>query len=290
MKGIEAVELRTYAKIIWRYIWLVALIVGIVAAYSGYQYYKLRKIPGALTAYSSNISLQIGLDATTRGDPNPADNVTVSEALADTLAMGPILSSREFCTDISQQIGRDMNEIQQRYGAQADLGAGNNWQNPGDTTLSALAGALSATRTHSVVTITVNWNTAAGSWAIANAIGELSSARMGQYLDYVVATNLTRNTTPGNYIQPEVSARVVSAASTPASVPGSSASKLTLLILLVVIALAVAIALAFLLDYLDDRLRTREDVTDLFQLPVYGEVPRAPAPGHLLRTRNGSAI
>ncbi|MGH2506389.1 MAG: hypothetical protein ACRDHZ_03085, partial [Ktedonobacteraceae bacterium] len=72
-------ELRTYAKIIWRYIWLVVLIVGVVAAYSGYQYYKLRKTPGALTAYNSTISLQIGLDATTKGDPNPADNVTVSE-------------------------------------------------------------------------------------------------------------------------------------------------------------------------------------------------------------------
>lgn len=277
-------ELRTYAKIIWRYIWLVALIVGVVTVYSGYQYYKLRKIPGALTAYSSSISLQIGLDATTRGDPNPADNVTVSEALADTLTMGPILSSREFCLDISHQIGQDMNEIQQRYGAHADLGANNDWQSPDDGTLSAIAGALNATRTHSVVTITVNWSTVAGSWAIANAIGELSSSRIGQYLDYVVATDYTHNTTTGNYIQPEVSARVVSAASTPGQVPGSSASKLALLILLVVIALAMAIALAFLLDYLDDRIRTKEDITDLFQLPVYGEVPHAPTPGRLVRT------
>ncbi len=281
-------ELRTYAKIIWRYIWLVALIVGVVAAYSGYQYYKLRKIPGALTAYNSNISLQIGLDATTKGDPNPADNVTVSEALADTLVMGPILSSREFCTDISHQIGQDMNEIEQRYPG-TDLG-NTNWQNPTDSTVSAIASALTSTRSHSVVTISVNWSTVAGSWAIANAIGELSSSRMGQYLDYVVATNFTRSTATGNYIQPEVSARVISAASVPGKVPGSSASKLTLLILLVVVALAIALALAFLLDYLDDRIRTKEDVTDLFQLPVYGEVPHAPTPGRIARTRSQPVV
>lgn len=284
-------ELRTYAKIIWRYIWLVALLVGVVGAYSGYQYYKLRKTPGALTAYNSNISLQIGLDATTRGDPNPADNVTVSEALADTLVMGPILSSREFCTDIAHQIGQDMvtGEIQQRY-PDADLGANNNWQNPSNSTISAIAGALTATRSHSVVTISVDWSTPAGAWAIANAIGEIGSSRMGQYLDYVVATNFTHNTTTGNYIQPEVSARVVSAASLPVGVPGSSASKLTLLILLVLVALAIAIALAFLLDYLDDRIRTKEDVADLFQLPVYGDLPRAPTPGRLARARSEPVV
>jgi hypothetical protein len=275
------VELRTYAKIIWRYIWLLIVIVGIVAAYSGYQYYKLRKTPGALTAYNSNISLQIGLEATTQGDANPSDNETVASVLADTLVSGPILTSNEFSTAISQQIGLDMGEIQQRYGANADLG---NWQTP-----SAIAGALSATRTDSLVTISVNWSTAAGAWAITNAIGEVSTARIGQYLGYVIATNSTRPST-GSYAQPEVSARIISAASAPGTVPGSSTSKVTVLVLLVVIALAIAIALAFLLDYLDDRLRTKEDVLDLFPWPVYGEVPHAPAPGHLSNARGESIV
>lgn len=282
MKGIEAVELRTYARIIWRYIWLVVLIVGVVAAYSGYQYYKLHKTAGALSGYSSSISLQIGLVASTRGDPNPADAVTVSETLADTLVSGPILSSREFSSDLSRQIGQDMSEIQQRY-PNADLG---NWQDP-----NALAGALSAVRVDSVVTISVNWSTAAGAWAIANAVGEVSSARMGQYLDYVVATDYTHTSTAtGAYVQPEVSARVISAASTVTSVPGTSASKVTLLVLLIVIALIVAIALAFLLDYLDDRIHSKEDIRDLFQLPIYGEVPHAPIPGHSTRPDSKSVV
>ncbi len=272
-------ELRSYAKIIWRYIWLIVLIVGLVALYSGYQYYKLRKTPGALTGYSSNISLQIGLVATTRGDLNPADNVTVSEALADTLVLGPILSSREFCNDISHQIGQDMSVIQQHY-PNPDLG---NYLDPG-----ALAGALSATRVHSLVTISVNWSTAAGAWAISNAIGEIATDRIGQYLDYVVATDYTHTSTGGAYVQPEVSARVISAASLPGAVPGTSASKLTLLVLLIVIALAIGIALAFLLDYLDDRIRSKEDLKDLFPLPIYGEVPHAPAPGHSAVIRSES--
>lgn len=257
-------ELRAYAKIIWRYIWLVVVIVGIVAAYSGYQYYKLRKTPGALTAYNSNISIQLGLVAPSNGNINPADKVTVSEAVADTLVSGQVYEYKSFCSDISHQIGQDMSQIQQMY-PNADLG---NWQDAG-----AIAGALSATRTHSVVTFSVNWNTAAGAWAIANAIGEITSARMGQYLDY-----------------PEISAHIVSAVSTPASIPGSSASKPTLLALLVLIALAIAIALAFLLDYLDDRIRSKEDIKDLFHLPIYGEVPRAPMPGHSARARGKSAV
>ncbi|HEY3991411.1 MAG TPA: hypothetical protein VGM01_00905 [Ktedonobacteraceae bacterium] len=272
-------ELRSYAKIIWRYIWLIVLIVGLVALYSGYQYYKLRKTSGALTGYNSNISVQIGLVATTKGDINPADNVTVSEALADTLTTGPILSSREFCSDISRQIGEDMSVIQQHY-PNPDLG---NYQDPG-----VIAGALSATRAHSLVTISVNWSTAAGAWAISNAIGEITTSRIGQYLDYVVATDYTHPSTSGTFIQPEVSARIISAASVPGMVPGSSASKLTELVLLIVIALAIGIALAFLLDYLDDRIRSKEDIKDLFPLPIYGEVPHAPVPGHTGGTRDGS--
>lgn len=273
-------ELRTYAKIIWRYMWLVVLIVVVVAAYSGYQYYKLRMTPGALTAYSSDISVQIGLVATDAANTNPADEETVSQTLAETLVSGPILSSSSFCSALSQQIGKDMSKIQEQFGANPDLGS---W-----TDLSAIASALTSIHTDSLVTVTVHWNTPAGAWALANAFGEVATAKIGQYLDYVVAANYTHTTPSGTAVQPQVSARVISAASLPGTIAGSAASKVTLLELLVIIALAMAIALAFLLDYLDDRLRTKEDVTDLFQLPVCGEVPHAPTPGHSPSGRNGS--
>jgi capsular polysaccharide biosynthesis protein len=261
------VELRTYWTIIWRSIWVVALVVGVVALYVGYQYYHLRKTP---EAYSSNITIQIGLQASSKGDQNNANYVTVSEALADAFATGPILSSNEFDKDISNQIDLDKNLIEQRYGVNADLG---DWHNAG-----AIGQAINAVRVHSLVTVNVTWNTPAGAWAIANAVGEVSVAKLGTYLDYVVSNNATRSTTD-NFVQPLVSARVITSATDAALVPGSASSKVTPLVLLLLVALAIGIALAFLLDYLDDRIRSKTEVTQLLSLPIYAEVPRAPSPG-----------
>src|SRR5437660_5784874 len=122
-------ELRAYWTIIWRRIWIVALVVGVVALYVGYQYYHLRKTPGALTAYRSHITIQVGLQAAPNSiDTNNADNVVVSEALADALINSPILSSKEFDTQVSQQIANDMSQITQKYHSNVDLG---DWQNIG---------------------------------------------------------------------------------------------------------------------------------------------------------------
>jgi hypothetical protein len=265
------VELRTYWSIIWRRIWVVVVIVGVVGLYVGYQYYHLRKTPGALKAFSSAITIQVGLQSTAKGDPNNADYVTVSEALADTLTTGPILTSHEFDQDVSDQIGQDMGLINQRYGANADLG---DWHNAG-----AIGGALNAVRVHSLVTITTTWATDAGAWAIANAVGEVSAAQMGVFLDYVVTADPSHSSTSATFVQPAVSARVITSATSPATVAGTSSSKVILLIALLLVSLAIAIALTFLLDYLDDRLRSKEQVTHLLQLPVLGDLPRAPTPG-----------
>jgi len=258
------VELRTYWTIIWRRIWLVALIVIVVGLFAAYQYYHLRKTPGALKAYSSSITLQIGLQNTQNNNNNAESIDVVSENLADSLATGPILTSHEFDTDVSNQIGQDMAEITQRYGNNPDLG---DWQNAG-----AIGGALNAVRVHSLVTVTATWSTLPGAWAIANAVGEVSASRIGVYL-------------AGDSAQPPATAYIVSHATDPATVPGTSANRVTLLILLVLVALIVGIALAFLLDYLDDRIRTKDEVAHLLELPVFAEVPRAPTPGRSVTKR-----
>jgi capsular polysaccharide biosynthesis protein len=269
MKGQnDTVELRAYWTIIWRRIWLVALIVGVVVLYIGYQVYHLRKAPGGLTAYQSSITFQVGLLATTRGtDPSYADNVTVSEALADTLVLGPVLTSKEFDTEVSHQVGLDMGQIVQRYGPNPDLG---NWQ---DT--SAIGAALNATRVHSLVTVNVTWSSLAGAWAIAHAIGEVCANDLGTYLNYVIANNATQ--TSGGIVQPAVSARVISNATDPVKVAGTIADKALMFALLLFVALIVGIALAFLADYLDERIYSKDEATSLLQLPIYGELPRAPA-------------
>ena len=246
------------------------LVVGVVALYAGYKYYQLRKTPGALTAYSSAVTIQIGLQPTSNGDTNSADYVTVSESLADVFVTGPILTSHQFDQDISNQINQDRGQIEQHYGASADLG---NVQNPG-----AIGQALSASRVHSLVTINATWITPAGAWAIANAVGEVSAAKMGNYLSYVITSNVTHATT-GSSVLPTVEARVIGSAANASVVPGSSSSKVTLYILLVLLALVIGIALAFLLDYLDDRIRSKDEVSHLLGLPIYAEVPRAPVPG-----------
>jgi protein tyrosine kinase modulator len=241
------VELRAYWTIIWRRIWLIALVVVVVALYAGYKYYQLRRIPGALTAYSSSITIQIGLQG--QGDTSNAADVTATEALADEFATGPILTSHEFDQDVLNQIDQD--------GAGADLGN----VNP-----AAIGQALSASATHSLVSINATWNTSAGATAVANAVGEVSEAKMGNYLG-------------GSLVQPAVAARVISSATTAGAVPGPSSSKVTLYILLVLLALVIGIALAFLLDYLDDRIRDKDEVAHLLGVPIYAEVPSAPVPG-----------
>jgi capsular polysaccharide biosynthesis protein len=261
------VELRAYWTIIWRRAWLVALVVGVVALYVGYQYYHLRKTPGALIVYSSNVTVQIGL----AGSPNgAADNVVVSEALADAMSTSPILSSKEFDSEVSRQIALDMPQIEQRFGANPDLG---DWQNTG-----AIGGALSATHVHSLVTVSTTWSSAAGAWAIANAVGQVSAANICAYLGYVVPKEASCSTTADPSV-PAVSARVIIAATDPVTAPGLSASKQTLLVILLLVALIVGIALAFLVEYLDDRIYNKDDAQRLLQLPVYGVVPRAPAVG-----------
>lgn len=259
-------ELRTYWTIIWRRLWVIALVVGIVALYVGYQYYHLR----ASKSYSSNITLQIGLQPTSNGDQNSANYVTVSEDLADAMVAGPILTSHEFDKDISNQIGQDMSLIQQRFGANADLG---DWQNT-----AAIGQAITAVRVHSLVTINTTWNTPAGAWAIANAIGEVSVAKLGIYLDYALKNDATQNST-SNFAPPQVSARVITAAPDPISVSGSSSNKVSVFLLMLLAALVLGIALTFLLDYLDDRIRSKDEIPQLLGIPIYAVIPHAPSPG-----------
>jgi capsular polysaccharide biosynthesis protein len=260
-----------------RHFWIIALIVGVVALYSAYQYYHLYKTPGALKAYQSTITLRIGLAASTQStNPNYADYLSASETLSDAFVNGPVLNSKEFATQVSQQIQADTDQITRRYGANADLG---NVQDVG-----AIGSALSATRAHNLVTVNVLWSTPAGAWAIANAVGEVSAAHISSYLDYEVR-NTSSSSLTENGTQPLASAQVINTSTDPTLVPGPSANKPQLLIALLFVALIIGIALAFLIEYLDDRVHSAAEVAQLLQLPIYGEVPRAPSAGRNIARR-----
>lgn len=264
-------ELRAYWTIIRRRIWVVALIVGIVALFVGYQYYHLGKTPDALKAYSSTVTIQIGLQPTTNGDTNSANYVITSEALADAMVTSSLLTTHEFDTAVSNQIALDAGKLQQRFGASPDLGG---WQDP-----VAIGQALNAIRVHNLVTITTTWATSPGAWAIANAVGEVSASNIGTYLNYVIKPNVSQNLA-ANSGPPQVTARVISAATDSITVVGSATNKLTLYVLMLLVAIVLGIALTFLLDYLDDRIRTKEEAAELLGIPIYAVIPGTPSPGY----------
>jgi capsular polysaccharide biosynthesis protein len=264
------VELRAYWAIIRRRFWIIIPIILIVALYAAYQCYHLYKTPGMLKEYQSATTIRVGLQADPRNsDKNYADYLSVSETLADTIVSAPVLNSQAFATEVSQQVQADMSQITQRYGSQPDLG---NWQNP-----AAIRAAISTSRVHNLVTVTVNWSTPAGAWAIAHAVGEVSAAHLGTYLDYEIRTTPTSMSASPAY--PTVSAQVIGTPSDPTLVAGPAANKPGLLLALLLIACIIAIALAFFVEYLDDRIRSKEEVEQLLQLPCLGEIPPAPTPG-----------
>lgn len=258
-------ELLAYGKIIWRYIWVVIVVVGVVTLYAGYSAYKLHKVE----TYSSNVTVQIGVSAAATKSYSDADDVTVSESLADAFINGPILTSSAFDTDIYKQIVQDSSLIAQKFGSNPDLGNCN--------TAGNIGAMLTAIRVDSLVTITTNCSTPAGAWATANAVGEVTVGQIGYFLDYVV----TGNTSIANFnpSQADISARVISGVSDPATIAALTSSKEAEYAALVLAALAVGLALAFLLNYLDDRIREKEQAAGLLGLPVLGTVPAAPRPG-----------
>ena len=266
-------ELRAYWSIILRRIWVIALVVVIVSLYSGYQYYKIRKTPGALHAYQSNVTLLIGLQASSKFTDysNYSNYVSVSESIADGFDNGPTLTSPQFDRQVYNQVNADMAQIHHKFGANPDLG---DLTNP-EVAIGAIGSSVTASRSHSLVTVSVSWNTPAGAWAIANAIGEVTATHINDYNSDVITGNLTRSTD-----KPTIAANVVIAATDASTIPGSQANKPTLLLVLVLVALIIGIALAFLIEYLDDRIRKSDDVVQLLQLPIYGEVPRTPAAGN----------
>jgi capsular polysaccharide biosynthesis protein len=261
-----------YLDILWRRIWIIALIVGVVVIYAGYQYYTTHKAGTTSTNYRNSITVRIGIQEEA-GNQNQhfSDYTATNDTLADEFVSSPIVTSPAFGSLISQQIQSDMPLIDQQYKTQPDLG---NWQNA-----QAISSALTLSRTHGLVTFSISWNTDAGAWAIAQAAGEVSVAHITDFSDYEIRT-ASATTTDAN--QPLVAAKVVSPAtthSTAVSNTSTPASRTTTLLLLIIIALIIAIALAFLVEYLDERIRRPEEVVQLLQLPIYAEIPRAPAAG-----------
>lgn len=259
-------ELRTYGQILWRRIWIVVLVVTIAGLYVAYQYYQSHKTGIATKTYMTMVSMHIGLQSAIHAQ-NYSDYVNTSNSLADEFATGSLLTSDTFGTQIVQQIRNDLPTIRQRYGANPSLGA---WQDP-----LTIIKALSTTHSHSLVTFSINWNTEAGAWAIAHAVGEVCEENMPSYLNY----QATAPTIPGS-ASPEylsAGANVINQPTKPVEIAsGPQVLRKTQLLAILLVGLIVGFALAFLIEYLDDRIRNSEEVVQLLHMPMYGEIPHAP--------------
>jgi len=263
------VELRTYAQILRRRIWIVALVVAVVGIYVAYQYYQSHKTEVATTTYHTTVSIHVGLQSAIHSQ-SYGDYVNTSSSLADEFATGPTLTSDTFATQVIRQVQNDMNTIKQRYGENPSLG---DWKD-----IPTITKALSATRTHSTVTISVIWNTEAGAWAIARAVGEVCETNMSTYLTYQVIAPNTQTSPNPEYLT--VGANVINQPAKPIVADnGQLVLRKTQLLAILLVGLIIGIALAFLVEYLDDRIRRSEEVVQLLQLPMYGEIPQAPVPG-----------
>jgi capsular polysaccharide biosynthesis protein len=260
------VELRIYSQILWRRIWIVILVVAIAGIYVAYQYYEAHKTDSGTKIYQATVSIHIGPQSAIHAQ-NYTDYVDTSSTLADEFMTGPTLTSDAFAKQITYQLHNDMSTIQQDYGANVSLG---DWE---DT--ATILKALSATRAHSMVTISVSWNTEAGAWAIAHAIGEVCETNMSSYLDYQISVPNTPTSTSPEYLI--AGAHVVSPPTTPTATDSAAAiTKKAQLLAILFVGLIIGIALAFLIEYLDDRIYRPEEVVQLLQLPMCGEIPRSP--------------
>ncbi len=265
-------ELRAYTKILWRRLWIVALVMGVVILYIGYDYFSSTTIFETAKTYQAAVSLRIGLPATAHIQDS-TEYTQITENLADELTTGPLLADSTFNSQVIQQIKNDKSAISDQFGANANLG---------DITAEKLLSAYKARRVHNVVTITVTWNTDAGAWAIAYAVGQVCESSLPTYMNYKVAgPDGQAGNDAGNLA---AVAKVIGEPDKPLASGGNVVvqRKTTTLIIVFLAGLIMAIALAFLVEYLDDRIHEPSEVMQTLQLPMYGEVPRAPVPGQAL--------
>lgn len=217
-------ELIHYWRIVWRRWWLVAALVAIALLASLITYDR------PATVYQASMRFAIGVEGqepvTAVSGEGRSDAWLASEYLADDLS--EVLKGGDFAARISQRVG-----------------------------LAVPAGAITASREHRIMTVTITWGNRDEVQAIAEAVAAEVENVGTDYFPQLAGVDARAVLIDGPGIG-EVG-------------PGLR-DRLDLPIRLL-IALAAGIALAFLWDYLDDSLRSRAEVEAL-GVPLLAEIPR----------------
>lgn len=227
-------ELKHYWQIIWKRIWIPALLLVIVG------------IASLLTNQTPPPTYSTTMRFTVRVEPQPLTNQftyegyygwLASEYLADDLTA--IVSSQAFAADVNRHLGE--------LGSSLTLPPG------------VISAVTVAEKQHRIIRLNASWPNAAELDTIAQAMVQAMEQDSGKYL--------TKINAPGGAI-----IALIDPPAPPAANPPSLTQRLNIPVRLL-LALLAGLAIAFLLDYLDDSVRNRSEVEAL-DIPVLAEVPK----------------
>jgi capsular polysaccharide biosynthesis protein len=217
-------ELKDYWRIVWRRWWLVVGLVGLVLVIS------LLTIQPPATTYVATMRFAVGIEGSEPVDApsgeGRSDAWLASEYLADDLSA--VVKGGDFAARISERVG-----------------------------FPVPAGALSASREHRIMTVTLGWPDPTQAQVIAEAVAAELETAPYDYFPQLRQTTAEVILIDGPAIGPV----------------GPSLTQRLDLPLRLIIALVAGIALTFLWHYLDNTVRDRREVEAL-GMEVLGEIPR----------------
>jgi capsular polysaccharide biosynthesis protein len=232
-------ELRQYWRIVWRRWWLIAVLLLVVLMVSLVTYREPAPVYQVTMRFAIGIQGEEPVSAIS--GEGRSDAWLASEYLADDLA--EVLKGGDFAARISRQVDLDVP-----------------------------VGAISATREHRIMTVSIIWSDRDQAQAIAEAVGAAVADGGADYFPQLVGVEAKAVLVDGPGI---------------GQVGRSLRDKLDLPLRLFV-ALIAGVALAFLWDYLDDTVRDRADLESL-GVPVLGEIPRRASIGLRLPWRRAKS-
>lgn len=231
-------ELRRYWHIVWKRVWIVALLLLLTLAVS-----LIGRGPAPAPVYQARLRVTIGLTPEERGPTTYTYDRyytwLTSEYIVDSFS--EVVKSEAFAADVSRHLAQ------------------------GDTPLQIPAGAIQGStvseQVHRILTITITWPDPEQLRAIADAAVRALEEENAKYFTQLGTEGATVNVIDSPAIAP---------------VGPGLRERLDLPIRLL-LALIAGVALAFLLDYLDASVRGREDLESI-GLPLLGQIPRRRRP------------
>jgi capsular polysaccharide biosynthesis protein len=213
-------------RILWRRWWLIAFLLAVVLILTLVTYRP--PVPVYRAAMRFSVGVEGSGPVTAASGEGRSDAWLASEYLADDLS--EVLRGGDFAARISEKVGFEVP-----------------------------AGTIFASRSHRILSVSVDWGNPEQLQAIAEAVGAAMQDAGASYFPQLAG----------------VQAQAVLVDGPGISLVGRSLKDKLNLPLRLGIALVAGVALVFLWDYLDDSVRDRAEAEAL-GLPLLGEIPREP--------------